>query len=131
MPFVYTERHALIFFETAFSYPFDITKSLVLVFFYRNEHLDIAYTDELSRQLKDVKENWLSARLEFVHDNSKEIQFNIYNGSAINYLQNFFYNANQKKKSDIFNIGFDIRHYQKYIEISFGQICFGKAFPSA
>lgn len=112
LPFVYTGKTRTNFFETAFSYPFDITKSLRWSFSYRNEHLDIAYTDELSRQLKDVKENWLSARLEFVHDNSKEIQFNIYNGFRYKLFAEFFYNANQKK-SDIFNIGFDIRHYQK------------------
>lgn len=112
LPFVYTGKTRTNFFETAFSFPFDVTKSLKWSVSYRNESLDIAYTDEISRQLKDVKENWLSARVEFVHDNSKEIQFNIFNGFRYKVYGEFFYNANQKK-SDIFNIGFDVRHYQK------------------
>ena len=112
LPFTYTGKTRSNFFETAFSYPFDITKSLKWSVSYRNERLDISYTDEISRQLKDVKENWLSARLEFVHDNSKEIQFNIYNGFRYKLYGEFFYNANEKKSS-IFNLGFDVRHYQK------------------
>jgi hypothetical protein len=112
LPFVYSGKTRTNFFETAFSYPFDITKSLKWSVSYRNERLDISYTDEISRQLKDVKENWLSGRLEFVQDNSKEIQFNILNGFRYKLYSEFFYNINEKK-SAIFNVGFDIRHYQK------------------
>lgn len=100
------------FFETAFSYPFDVTKSLRWSVSYRNERLNYAYVDEYSLLEKDVRENWISGRLEFVHDNSKEIQFNIYNGFRYKLYAEYFYNANEKK-SNIFNIGFDIRHYQK------------------
>ncbi len=112
LPFVYTGKTRTNFFETAFSYPFDITKSLRWSVSYRNESLDIAYTDAISLLLKDVKENWVSGRVEFVHDNSKEIQFNIYNGFRYKVYGEYFYNANEKK-SNIFNIGFDVRHYQK------------------
>ncbi len=100
------------FFETAFSYPFDITKSLRWSVSYRNESLDYSYNDQYSLLIKDVKENWLSGRVEFVHDNSKEIQFNIYNGFRYKVFGEYFYNANEKKSS-LFNIGFDVRHYQK------------------
>ena len=100
------------FFETAFSYPFDVTKSLRWSISYRNESTSYTYTDEYSFGLKDVKENWISGRLEFVHDNTKEIQFNILNGFRYKLFTEYFYNANEKK-SNLFNVGFDIRHYQK------------------
>ena len=112
LPFVYTGKTRTNFFETSFSYPFDITKSLRWSVSYRNESLDISYTDQISLALKDVKENWVSARVEFVQDNCKEIQFNIYNGFRYKAYAEYFYNANEKK-SNLFNIGFDIRHYQK------------------
>ncbi|MCC6515706.1 MAG: hypothetical protein IT275_05070, partial [Chitinophagales bacterium] len=112
LPYIYTGKTRTNFFESAFSFPFDITKSLRWSVSYRNESLDIALTDQVSLALKDVKENWVSGRLEFVHDNSKEIQFNIYNGFRYKVFAEYFYNANEKK-SHIANIGFDVRHYQK------------------
>ncbi|MCB0508522.1 MAG: hypothetical protein KDD21_09495 [Bacteroidetes bacterium] len=112
LPNVYTGKTRSNFFETQFSYPFDITKSLRWSFSYRYDRLDVSYIDEISRLIPDVKENWLSARLEFVHDNSKEIQYNIYNGFRYKIYAEYFYNANEKK-SHIANIGFDVRYYQK------------------
>ncbi len=112
LPFLYTAKTRTNFFESAFSFPFDITKSLRWSVSYRNESLDISYTDQISRLIPDVKENWVSGRLEFVQDNSKEIQFNIYNGFRYKVFAEYFYNANEKK-SNLFNIGFDVRHYQK------------------
>lgn len=112
LPYIYYGKTRTNFFETAFSYPFDVTKSLKWSASFRNERLDISYTDEISRLIKDIKENWLSGRVEFVHDNSKEIQFNILNGYRYKFYTEFFYNINEKKSS-VFNIGFDIRHYQK------------------
>lgn len=100
------------FFEAAFSFPFDVTKSLRWSISYRNENLIYSFNDSYSLLLKDVKENWISGRLEFVHDNTKEIQFNILNGFRYKLFTEYFYNANEKK-SNLFNIGFDIRHYQK------------------
>lgn len=99
-------------FDVTFSYPFDVTKSLRWAITYRNERMNVSYQNENSFKSKDVKENWISARLEFVHDNSKEIQYNIYNGFRYKVFAEYFYNINEKK-SHIANIGFDIRHYQK------------------
>jgi hypothetical protein len=100
------------FFEAAFSYPFDVTKSLRWSVSYRNENLIYTYNDAFSLLIPDIKENWVSGRVEFVHDNTKEIQFNILNGFRYKLFAEYFYNANEKK-SNLFNIGFDIRHYQK------------------
>ena len=111
-PNIYRAKTQTNFVEASFSYPFDITKSLRWSVSYRNERMNISYTDEISLLLPDIKENWVSGRLEFVHDNSKEIQFNILNGFRYKVFTEYFYNANEKK-SNLFNIGFDIRHYQK------------------
>ncbi|MDB5228439.1 MAG: hypothetical protein JWN78_2632 [Bacteroidota bacterium] len=112
LPFAYTGKTKTNYVEAGFSYPFDVTKSLRWSVSYRNERLDISYTDQISLLLKDVKENWISGRVEFVNDNSKEIQLNILNGYRYKIYAEYFYNANEKK-SNIWNIGFDIRHYQK------------------
>lgn len=112
LPFQYYGKTRTNFLEAAFSYPFDVTKSLRWSFSYRNERLDVAYTDQVSLLLHDVKENWVSGRVEFVHDNSKEIQFNIPNGFRYKLFAEYFYNANEKR-SNLYNIGFDFRHYQK------------------
>ncbi|MFN8237888.1 MAG: hypothetical protein U0T77_06925 [Chitinophagales bacterium] len=112
LPSSYTGKTRTNFAEVAFSYPFDVTKSLRWSVSYRNERLDVSLTDQISLALKDVKENWISGRLEFVHDNTKEIQFNILNGYRYKIYAEYFYNANEKN-SHIANIGFDIRHYQK------------------
>ncbi len=112
LPYTYVGKTRSNFFETQFSYPFDVTKSLRWSISYRNERLDVSYTDDISMLLEDVKENWISGRLEFVHDNSKEIQYNIYNGFRYKLYAEYFYNINEKN-SHLANVGFDIRHYQK------------------
>ena len=58
--------------------------------------MNISYTDDISLLLPDIKENWVSGRLEFVHDNSKEIQFNILNGFRYKVFTEYFYNVNEK-----------------------------------
>jgi hypothetical protein len=108
----YSARQRTNLFAVEFSYPFDVTKSLRWSVSYRNERLDFSFIDDATLFAPDVKENWVSARLEFVHDNSKEIQTNIYNGYRYKIFAEYFYNANEKK-SNLYNIGFDIRHYQK------------------
>lgn len=99
-------------FDATFSYPFDVTKSLRWAITYRNESTNYTYVDQVSFLERDLKENWVSGRIEFVHDNTKEIQFNILNGFRYKVFGEYFFNANNKSSS-IFNIGFDIRHYQK------------------
>ena len=108
----YTGKTRMNFLEYTMSYPFDITKSLKAAFSYRNERLDVSYSDPITLAVNDIKENWISSRVEFVHDNSKEIQTNIYNGYRYKVFGEYFYNANEKK-SHLFNLGFDVRHYQK------------------
>ncbi|MCB9032750.1 MAG: hypothetical protein H6553_02820 [Chitinophagales bacterium] len=98
--------------EYGLSFPFDITKSLKFYATYRNDRLNFNFINDATINLEDINENWLSGRLEFVHDNAKEIQYNIYNGFRYKIYAEYFRNINDKN-SNIYNIGFDFRHYQK------------------
>lgn len=99
--------------EGRISYPFDVVKSLRLTVGYRNDKLMVAYTDTFTLAYRgDVVENWSSVRLEYVQDDSKEIQFNIPNGLKYKVYTEFFKNWNEKK-SEVFTLGFDARYYLK------------------
>jgi hypothetical protein len=99
------------FIQTRLSYPFDITKSLRLYAGYRNDRLLLAYTDSITFDADvDVKENWSFLRLEFVHDNSKEVQLNIMNGYRYKFYTEFFRNWTGTR-TNLFTVGYDIRHY--------------------
>ena len=98
--------------ELRLSYPFDISKSLRLYMGYRNDKLTLTYLEPISLQADiDRKENWSFLKLEFVHDNTKEIQLNIPNGFKYKAYTEYFKNWSQKK-SNLFTIGYDVRHYQ-------------------
>jgi hypothetical protein len=99
------------FAEVRLSYPFDVTKSLRLYGGYRNDRLLLAYTDSITLGARvDVEENWSFLRLEFVHDNSKEIQLNIMNGFRYKFYTEYFRNFSEGN-SNLFSVGYDIRHY--------------------
>lgn len=97
--------------EVRLSYPFDVTKSLRLYSGFRNDRLLFAYTDTIT-MIADIdrNENWSFFKLEFVHDNSRELQMNIYNGFRYKFYAEYFKNWN-KKKTNLFTFGYDIRHY--------------------
>jgi hypothetical protein len=98
--------------EAGISYPFDYAKSIRLSTSYRNEKFVPLYTEYESLFYKTTQENWISAKLEYVQDNTKDIQFNIPTGFKLKVFAEYFNNINQKK-SNIYNFGFDIRYYQK------------------
>lgn len=97
--------------ETRLSYPFDVTKSLRLYAGYRNDRLLFGYTDTIT-MIADIdrNENWSFLKLEFVHDNSKEVQPNIFIGFRYKFYTEYFKNWSEKK-SNLFTFGYDIRHY--------------------
>lgn len=97
--------------ETRLSWPFDVTKSLKLYGAYRNDRLLLAYTDSITLGARiDVKENWSMMKLEFIQDNSKEIQLNIFNGFRYKFYTEYFRNWSASK-ANLFTVGFDVRHY--------------------
>lgn len=97
--------------EARLSWPFDVTKSLKFYGAYRNDRLLLAYTDSITLGARiDVKENWSLMKLEFIQDNSKEVQLNIFNGFRYKFYTEYFRNWSASK-SNLFTVGFDIRHY--------------------
>lgn len=98
--------------EAGISIPIDFSKSIRLSGTYRNEKFVPLYTELETLLFNTYKENWVSAKIEYIHDNTKDIQFNIPTGLKFKVFAEYFNNIDQKKSS-IYNIGFDIRHYQK------------------
>lgn len=97
--------------EASASYPIDVTKSVKFALGFRNDKGIVSLTDQFSEEITDdIVENWGSARVEFVHDKSKEIQLNIRDGFRYKFFFEYFKNFNEKK-SNLYNFGYDIRHY--------------------
>lgn len=97
--------------ELRLSYPFDVTKSLRLYTGFRNDRLVLGYTDTITMVADlDKNENWTFLKLEFVHDNSREVQENIFNGFRYKFYTEYFRNWSEKK-SNLFTFGWDVRHY--------------------
>lgn len=97
--------------EISGSYPFDITKAIKGSIGFRNDKGIVSLTDQLSEnRTNDIFENWGSARLEFVHDKSKEVQMNIRDGFRYKIFFEYFRNFNEKK-ANLYNIGYDARYY--------------------
>ncbi|MCO5247608.1 MAG: hypothetical protein M9887_01485 [Chitinophagales bacterium] len=102
--------------ELRLSYPFDISKSLRLYMGFRNDKLNLAYLEPVSLQADiDRKENWSFLKLEFVQDNTKEVQLNIPNGFKYKIYTEYFKNWNAKK-TNLFTFGYDIRHYTPIVK---------------
>ena len=98
--------------EATVSYPIDIINSVRLHAGYRNERIILQSLDTVGLAFPTYKENWVQLKLEFVHDNSKEIATNIRTGLRFKVWSEYHRNFN-KEKSNIFVSAFDVRHYQK------------------
>lgn len=100
------------YFEASLRYPLDFTKSIRLNLAYRAERIVFLSTDSFSLGLKNYSENWTSARVEFVFDNTIKLQTNIWNGSR----GKFFFDFQKQldaKHINMFVLGCDLRHYEK------------------
>lgn len=98
--------------EVGFSLPFNERNSIRVSSNYRNEKLNPLYMDATDFTLKSTQENWIGGKVEFVHDNTEDIQFNIPKGLKFKTFFEYFKNINNKG-SNIYNIGFDLRYYLK------------------
>ena len=100
------------YFESSLRYPIDFTKSIRLNLSYRAERIIFLSTDSFSLPLDPYKENWVSARTEFVFDNTLKIQTNIWNGSRGKVFFDF-QKLLDAKHVNMFVLGCDLRHYEK------------------
>ncbi len=68
------------YFETTYTYPIDVTKSIRWAFAYRNDNYVYQANDRFTLELPNYSENWLFARLEYVEDHTVQVAQNILNG---------------------------------------------------
>lgn len=68
------------YFETSFSYPIDVTKSIRWAFVYRNDNYVYLANDRFTLELPNYNENWLFAKLEYVEDHTIRVGQNLFNG---------------------------------------------------
>ncbi len=77
-------QQKLNYYEATLKYPLDILRSIRGKFALRNYQLVFLATDTFSLELPDYTENWLSARFEYVFDNTYPVDLNILNGMRYN-----------------------------------------------
>ena len=93
-------------------YPIDIIRRVALHAAYRNEKIILQSMDTVGLAFPTYTENWIQLKLEFVHDDSKQLATNIRSGFRFKVWMEYHKNLN-KKNTNIFVTAFDIRHYQK------------------
>jgi len=105
-------------------YPFDQVRSLRLQTGFRNDRMVILASDEQSLKVQDFKENYALLRLEYVYDNTINPAVNIWHGTRYKIygdmnaqisgdLNGFFNPTAAGKGKFTYNMGVDIRHYEK------------------
>lgn len=108
--------------ETAVKYPFDVIRSLRASAAYRADKIVFLASDTFSLNQSNYKEDWLSIRLEYVHDNTIPVMMNIMNGTRYKVFLELHkqFEVNLDNGLDVsLNdgylgvLGFDFRHYQK------------------
>ncbi len=120
------------FVESSFSYPLDVIRSVRLHVGYRNDKNTFLTDGEVGQVAPgnptfplppntqfvpglfedDFVQNWLSGKLEYVHDDSRMLATNIPEGLRFKTFFEYYRNLNEKN-SNLFNIGWDVRHYLK------------------
>lgn len=108
------------------SYPLDEVRSIHFYVGSRQDKMIIKAQDYIGLQLPSVEDVWGMARLEYVSDNTKNQEMNIWNGLRYKLFAETMYKAYSnndvyqlstdtagfKKHALIYNFGFDARYYQ-------------------
>ncbi len=101
-------------------WPFDVIRSVRFHGSYRNDKQQVLATDILSLDQPNVKEDWVSAKVEYVHDNTVLIGTNLPEGLRFKawYEMHKGFEVNVTDRFNLsFNdgflgvVGFDARHY--------------------
>ncbi len=93
-------------------YPFSEVASLRGSVCYRNNRNVYLSTDDANLQKPNTYENWGSLNLQYVFDNTIKKGLNLYNGMRAKVFGEY-YDQVDKKKTNFFVVGVDVRHYQK------------------
>ncbi len=93
-------------------YPFSEVASLRGSICYRNDETIYLATDDANLAAPNTFENWGTAKLEYVYDNTISKGLNLYNGIRGKVFGEY-YRQIDKDKTDFFVVGFDFRTYKK------------------
>lgn len=93
-------------------YPFSQVLSVKGTASLRNDRNVFLSTDFPNLLRENYYKTWAGLKLEYIFDNTRQRSINIYYGSRFK-LFGEFYNQVDKRKSDLFVVGADFRHYQQ------------------
>lgn len=93
-------------------YPFSEVASLRGSIAYRNDNSIYLATDSVNLAKPNQYENWGSAKLEFVYDNTIKRGLNLYNGLRGKLFAEY-YRQIDKAETDFYVLGLDWRYYKK------------------
>lgn len=93
-------------------YPFNQHAALKGGAIFRYDRTEILASDFPSLNQNGLNNTWLGGRVEYVFDNSQEIQLNILKGTRYKFFAEA-YQSTENKGASLGVIGFDFRHYAK------------------
>lgn len=134
-PFVEPGKTITSILQASASYPMDKVKSFRMHFGLRQDRLVIKAQDEIGLALPNTHDYWAMSRAEFVYDDTRNPTLNIWNGLRYKlfaeymykmYTDNEFYSVgdsfNITQKGGFYNLGMDLRYYQKIYKNFIGAI---------
>jgi len=99
-------------FKYALKYPFSEVASLRLTNNLRYDKNIVLSTEDISLNTPTQNDYYGGIKLEYIYDNARKKGLNILNGTRLKLWGEFSHQLD-KKKTDFFVLGADIRHYQK------------------
>lgn len=106
---VKTHTHNLMY---IMNYPFSQVSTIKSTVSMRYDRSTVLSSDFQTLNETDVYKYWAGYKMEYIFDNTIDRGTNLYNGTRSKIFGEF-YKQLTEKKSDIFILGFDFRHYEK------------------
>ena len=122
-------------------YPFDMYRRLQLTSTLRFDRFTQLATDSMTLKVPTITEQRIGAKLEYVYDNTLDIDLNMKNGTRykvwVDFVKRFDFDVNEKlsfkfRDGSLGILGFDARHYERILKHSVlairaaGSTTFGK-----
>lgn len=107
--FLYFKIHSNSLYLT-FAKPFTPVLAAKGTVIFRNNRYMPQSTDLFTLSMDPVSRNWAGLKAEIIYDNTRKRAVNIYNGSRFKIFGEYYRDI-ELKKSDMFVIGVDFRHY--------------------
>ena len=93
-------------------YPFSQVSAVKGTLTLRDDNHVFLSTDTKNLYEPEIRRQWGSLKLEWIYDNTRFRTTNIYFGTRFKIFGEFYYQLN-RKKSDVFILGADFRHYKQ------------------